>query len=124
MTAGLFCCAKIATSTIAIEFNIRTLGTNHTSQRWSRADGGVSREHIMRLGIFLGVILGILLTVGSAFTYDTVSGRAATAAASSSADDPRPMVNWDVVGRDFSDLRASLIDVGNRVQSEWRKLRT
>jgi hypothetical protein len=34
------------------------------------------------------------------------------------------MVNWDVVGRDFSDLRASLIEVGNRVQNEWRKLTT
>ena len=77
----------------------------------------------MRLGIFLGVILGIFLTVGSAFTYDTISGRAATST-STIAGDPRPMVNWDVVGRDFSDLRASLIEVGNRVQNEWRKLTT
>jgi hypothetical protein len=77
----------------------------------------------MRFGIFLGVILGILLTVGSAFTYDTLSGRAATST-STIASDPRPMVNWDVVSKDFSDLRANLVEVGNRVQDGWRKLTT
>ena len=77
----------------------------------------------MRLGIFLGVILGILLTVGSAFTYDTLSGRAATST-STIAGEPRPMVNWDVVSKNLSDLRANLVEVGNRVQNEWRKLTT
>jgi hypothetical protein len=77
----------------------------------------------MRFGIFLGLILGILLTVGSAFTFDTLSGRAVTST-STIASDPRPMVNWDVVSRNFSDLRANLVEVGNRVQGEWRKLTT
>jgi hypothetical protein len=36
--------------------------------------------------------------------------------------DERPMVNWDVVSKDFSDLRASLVEVGNRVQDGWKKL--
>jgi len=77
----------------------------------------------MRFGIFLGVILGFLLTVGSAFTYDTLSGRAATTT-TTVASDPRPMVNWDVVSQDFTDLRAGLVEVGNRVQDQWRKLTT
>ena len=78
----------------------------------------------MRLGIFLGIILGCLLTVGSAFTYDTISGRVATSPTSAVVDDSRPMVNWDIVARDLSNLRAGLLEVGNRVQSEWRKLTT
>jgi hypothetical protein len=83
----------------------------------------IGREDTMRFGIFLGVILGFLLTVGSAFTYDTLSGRAATTT-TTVASDPRPMVNWDVVSQDFTDLRAGLVEVGNRVQDQWRKLTT
>ena len=74
-------------------------------------------------GIILGVILGILLTVGSAYLYDSITGRAANTppanAASSVADDQRPMVNWDVVSKD---LGAGLAEVGNRVQETWKKL--
>jgi hypothetical protein len=77
----------------------------------------------MRFGIFLGLILGFLLTVGSAYTYDTLSGRAATST-SALPGDARPMVNWDVVNKDFSDLRTGLHDMGARVQDEWRKLTT
>jgi hypothetical protein len=82
----------------------------------------------------LGVILGILLTVGGAYVYDSISGRAATTppaktassaaprAASPVAEDQRPMVNWDVVSKDLDDLRAGLVQVGNRVQETWKKL--
>lgn len=76
--------------------------------------------------VILGVILGILLTVGSAYVYDSVTGRAANTppakAASSVAEDERPMVNWDVVSKDLDDLRAGLVEVGNRVQETWKKL--
>jgi hypothetical protein len=75
---------------------------------------------------FLGVILGILLTVGGAYTYDTVTSRSANAppatATATSADDQRPMVNWDVVSKDLDDLRGALVEVGNRVQQEWKRL--
>jgi hypothetical protein len=81
--------------------------------------GVIFREEIMRLGLFFGVILGALLTIGAAYTYDTFTGRAAN---TSMAGDERPMVNWDVVSKDFSDLRASLVEVGNRVQDGWKKL--
>jgi hypothetical protein len=90
----------------------------------SNGDDGI-REDAMR-GIILGVILGILLTVGSAYLYDSITGRAANTpppnAASSVAEDQRPMVNWDVVSRDLNDLRAGLAEVGNRVQETWKKL--
>lgn len=73
--------------------------------------------------IILGIILGILLTVSSAYLYDSITGRAANTppahAASSIADDQRPMVNWDVVSRELSD---GLAEVGNRVQETWKRL--
>jgi hypothetical protein len=77
-------------------------------------------------GIILGVILGVLLTVGSAYLYDSITGRAANTppanATSSVVNDQRPMVNWDVVSRELNDLRAGLNEVGNRVQETWKKL--
>jgi hypothetical protein len=85
--------------------------------------GDIWRQGAMRLGIFLGIILGVLLTIGSAYTYDSVTGRTANApTASEIAGDQRPMVNWDVVARDFNDVRAGLVEVGNRVQEGWKKL--
>jgi hypothetical protein len=82
----------------------------------------------------LGVILGILLTVGGAYIYDSITTRAAinppakTAssaapkAASPAAENQRPMVNWDVVSKDLDDLRAGLVEVGKNVQETWKKL--
>jgi hypothetical protein len=59
----------------------------------------------------LGVIVGIGLTVGGAYLYDssrpTTEGSTATAA--------RPMVNWDVVDKNWE--RAS-----TRVRREWDRL--
>jgi hypothetical protein len=82
---------------------------------------------------FLGVILGILLTVGGAWVYDSITtGRvansppktassAAAKATSQVADDQRPMVNWDVVSKDLDDLRAGLVQVGKGVQDTWKR---
>ena len=63
--------------------------------------------------VFLGMILGALLTVAAAYSYDTASGRSDVGA--------RPMVNWDVVSQNWRDLRANLRDMGNRVHDEWVK---
>jgi hypothetical protein len=82
----------------------------------------------------LGVILGILLTVGGAYIYDSITTRAvsnppaktassaAPKAASPAAENQRPMVNWDVVSKDLDDLRAGLVEVGKNVQETWKKL--
>jgi hypothetical protein len=75
---------------------------------------------------FLGVILGILLTVGGAYTYDSITSRSANAPPvnrnATVAYNQRPMVNWDVVSKDLDDLRETLVEVGNRVQQEWKRL--
>jgi hypothetical protein len=63
---------------------------------------------------FLGIIFGILLTVGGAYIYD----RAATPVEVSDSAAPaadRPMVNWDVVDRNWTRLT-------NQMRQEWHKL--
>jgi hypothetical protein len=45
--------------------------------------------------VFLGIIIGVLLTIGSAYVIDSVTTGPATAGATATAQ--RPMVNWDVV---------------------------
>ena len=45
--------------------------------------------------LILGMILGAALTIGGAYVSDTTK---------SSGADQRPMVNWDVVGRNVDSL--------------------
>ena len=59
-----------------------------------------------------GIIVGIGLTIGGAYVYD--SSRS-TANESSTATAARPMVNWDVVDRNWK--RAT-----SRVRQEWDRL--
>jgi hypothetical protein len=59
----------------------------------------------------LGVLIGVGLTVGAAYLYDSRN----TADAASNATAARPMVNWDVVDRNWQ--RAT-----SRVRQEWDKL--
>jgi hypothetical protein len=64
------------------------------------------------LRVFIGIILGILLTVGTAYVTDalrpgTGHGTDETAA--------RPMVNWDVVDQN---LRA----LSSHIQEGWTRL--
>lgn len=57
----------------------------------------------------LGIIVGIGLTIGGAYLYDSRGASDATSAAA------RPMVNWDVV--DMNWQRAT-----SRVREEWDRL--
>lgn len=59
---------------------------------------------------FFGIIVGICLTVGTAYVADTM--RTAPDAAGATA---RPMVNWDVVSHNMQDLSSS-------VQTGWARL--
>ena len=47
--------------------------------------------------MLLGIIIGGLLTVGGAYVADSVSSKDATA---------KPMVNWEVVGKNMEALTA------------------
>lgn len=58
----------------------------------------------------LGIIVGIGLTIGGAYLYD--SGRATDASTATAA---RPMVNWDVVDKNWDSATS-------RVRREWDRL--
>ncbi len=60
--------------------------------------------------LLLGMILGAALTIGGAYVSDTASKPAA-----GSGVEARPMVNWDVVGRNFD-------SVSGMVKDGWNKL--
>jgi len=70
--------------------------------------------------LIIGMILGAFLTIVGAFTFDTLSGRMDNIP-DPSASDLRPMVNWDVVTRNWHSLEANLRDMGSRVHEQWRR---
>ncbi len=55
--------------------------------------------------LIFGIILGAALTVGGAYIYDTAS----------KGPDARPMVNWDVVAKNFD-------SVTTRAREGWKKI--
>jgi hypothetical protein len=61
--------------------------------------------------VLFGIILGVLLTIGGAYLYDSRNG--ATTASTNSLQ--RPMVNWDVVGNKWNRLT-------ERARAEWVRL--
>ena len=56
--------------------------------------------------LLFGIILGVALTVGSAYVADRSNGQAA---------DTRPMVNWDVVAKNVDQLTTMAKDGWRRI---------
>ena len=59
----------------------------------------------------LGIIVGIGLTIGGAYIYDSLAAREASSPEAAA----RPMVNWDVVDKNWQ--RAT-----TRMRKEWDRL--
>ena len=58
----------------------------------------------------LGIIVGIGLTIGGAYVYDSTGPRDS----STSAREQRPMVNWEVVNQNWNSAAA-------RMRQQWDK---
>lgn len=71
--------------------------------------------------ILLGMILGALLTVAGAYAYDVSSGRAEHGLPPS-ATEPRPMVNWNIVGENWKNVKTNLHELGADLERGWKKL--
>jgi hypothetical protein len=56
----------------------------------------------------LGFILGVIVTIAGAYAYDSQTGRSINGLSSASADGRAPMVNWDVVTDDWTNLQAHM----------------
>ena len=59
--------------------------------------------------VLLGIILGVFLTVGGAYIYDSHN---ALEVVNAPASAQRPLVNWDIVGTKWQLLT-------ERARSEW-----
>ncbi len=64
--------------------------------------------------VFLGIVLGVLLTIAAAYVHDLTAGPGSSAAS-------QTLVNWDVVRGDWQGLRAGVRELGNRIQDQWAK---
>jgi hypothetical protein len=72
--------------------------------------------------ILVGMILGIILTIGAAFAYDTSTGRASNGLAPTAAGGNAPMVNWDVVRDNWHDVKAHLENAGAEAERGWKRI--
>ena len=64
--------------------------------------------------LLLGIIVGVILTIGVAYLSDASTSGSFNAAAQTGAEQ-RPMVNWDVVGKNVNSLTGMARD-------GWKKI--
>lgn len=64
--------------------------------------------------VFLGMILGVFLTIGFAYVYDASTSGPSDPPAQTKVEQT-PMVNWDVVSKNWHGWSA-------RVRNTWNKL--
>ena len=95
-------------------------GSNGTRCKSASSFGRGKRE--MAMQVLLGMILGVLLTVGAAFVYDSGTGRAANGLTVASAEGHAPMVNWDVVSHDLDGMKQRLRKVAADVERGWKRI--
>ena len=68
---------------------------------------------------FLGMIVGALLLVGFVYLTDaSSSGPATNASATTTTADTRPMVNWDVVDRNWQNFTHGVRNTWNKIASK------
>jgi hypothetical protein len=58
--------------------------------------------------MFLGIILGVILTIAGAYAYDSSTGRAPNGLPPTAAGGNPPLVNWDVVSEDWQAFKATV----------------
>ena len=64
--------------------------------------------------LLLGIILGVILTIGVAYLSDASTSGPSNATTQTTAEQ-RPMVNWDVVSKNWQSLSLG-------VRNTWNKL--
>ena len=64
--------------------------------------------------LLLGIILGVILTIGVAYLSDASTSGPSNATTQTSAEQ-RPMVNWDVVNRNWQSRSLGLRNTWNKL---------
>jgi hypothetical protein len=66
--------------------------------------------------VFLGILLGIFITIAAAYVYDATTARPVVATTQTPTGEvKKPMVNWDVVDRNWRAFT-------DRVRHTWTRL--
>ncbi|MGA2943214.1 MAG: hypothetical protein ABSE50_14370 [Xanthobacteraceae bacterium] len=66
--------------------------------------------------VLLGIILGVILTIAGAYTYDSSTGREPNGLTATAAGGQAPMVNWDVVSADWNIFKANVHESADNLQ--------
>ena len=68
--------------------------------------------------VFLGVVLGVFLTIAGAYIYDSMTvGPVAATTQTPAGDVRRPMVNWDVVAKNWEHVTTLARESWKRITS-------
>jgi hypothetical protein len=65
---------------------------------------------------FLGIVVGVFLTIGVAYVSDASIPSSTTGSAQTTVEQ-RPMVNWDVVSRNWQNLTVGVRNTWNKLAS-------
>ncbi len=66
--------------------------------------------------LLLGIILGAILTIVGAYTYDSSTGREPNGLTATAAGGQAPMVNWDVVGAEWNLLKTNVRESADNLE--------
>jgi len=70
---------------------------------------------------FFGFILGVILTVGCAYVYDSSTGRTANGLSATSAGGQAPMVNWTIVSDDWQSFQANVRSKADNLEKSFKQ---
>ena len=95
----------------------RTLDDSELAVRSSRSPRLLPGHEGPAMNLLLGLILGVLLTIGTAFVADAFSASEVTTDTCS-----KQIVNWDIAKERLHETTASIETGWNRVRSSFRSL--
>jgi hypothetical protein len=70
---------------------------------------------------FSGFILGVIVTIGCAYVYDSSTGRAANGLSAASAGGQAPMVNWTIVSDDWQSFQTDVRVKADNLEKSLRQ---
>jgi hypothetical protein len=71
--------------------------------------------------VFFGFILGVILTIGCAYAYDSSTGRTANGLSAASAGGQAPMVNWTIVSDDWQSFQTNVRSKADNLEKSFKQ---
>ena len=70
---------------------------------------------------FFGFILGVILTIGCAYVYDSSTGRTANGLSATAAGGQAPMVNWTIVSDDWQSFQSNVRVKADNLEKSFKQ---